>query len=364
MKIKDVIASLEEFAPSHYQENYDNSGLLVGNRQDKVNAALVALDCTEEIIEEAIQEGCDLVIAHHPILFGNLNRLNGSNYVERTIIKAIKNDIAIYAIHTNLDNVLAGVNQKLADTIGLSDCKLLSKKHNLLSKLVFFCPVDSAEKVKQSIFEAGAGKIGNYDCCSFEISGEGNFRANEGSNPYVGNKGEIHKESELRIETIFPKYLKNRIVSSMIEAHPYEEVAYDIYALENNHNEVGSGMLGNLETELDFEAFLNQLKSQLNVPVVKHTKILKEKVKKIAICGGSGSFLLQDAIRSGADVFISADFKYHQYFDAEDQIVIIDVGHYESEQFTPELIQEVLQKKIPNFATYLSKINTNPINYS
>lgn len=363
MKIKDIIAHLEILAPLSLQENYDNSGLLVGHSETIVSKVLITLDCTEEVIEESIKLGCNLVIAHHPIIFDGIMRLTGQNYIERTLLKAIKNEIAIYAIHTNLDNVFHGVNYRLSSVLGLENCEILNPKAGLLKKLIFYCPLNEAENVKKAIFEAGAGKIGTYDCCSFQVAGSGNFRANETSNPFVGSKGSIHVEPELRIETVFVSHLENEIINSMIAAHPYEEVAYDIFSINQKWSEAGSGMIGNLKTPVETENFLDFIKIKLNVPFIKHTEILQPTVQKIALCGGSGSFLLKTAILKKADLFISSDFKYHQFFDADKQLTIVDVGHYESEQFTSNLIAEYLQEKIPNFAFYLSTINTNPINY-
>lgn len=363
MKISTIIKHLETLAPRELQEPYDNSGLLVGDAGLETPSALLTLDSTEEVVDEAIEKGCKLVIAHHPILFSGLKSITGKNYIERTIIKAIKNDIAIYAIHTNLDNVANGVNKKIADKLSLTNTKILSPKSGLLQKLVFYCPGSHVAEVKEKIFEAGAGKIGEYDSCSFSVEGEGSFRASETADPFVGESGKLHKENEVRVELVLPEYLNKKVLSALLKTHPYEEVAYDFYQLENKWNEVGSGMLGDLPEAANLYEFLDGLKEKLGTDCVKYTDSVKKKVQKIAVCGGSGSFLLNDAIAAGADVFVTSDYKYHQFFDADKKIVIADVGHFESEQYTPELIQEYLQEKLPNFAAYLSKINTNPINY-
>ncbi len=363
MNISKIISHLENLAPKSLQESYDNSGLIVGDQKAEASGVLVCLDSIEATIDEAIERNCNLVVAHHPILFSGLKSITGKNYIERTLLKAIKNDIAIYAIHTNLDNVIHGVNKKIADKVGLRNCRILAPKKSLLKKLVFFCPKDEAENVKQAIFEAGAGTIGNYDHCSFNIEGLGTFRAGKGSNPYLGKVGELSQEEELRVETVFPHFKENSILNALLKAHPYEEVAYDLYPINNQWNQVGSGIVGELEKEMDTNAFLKSLKLKLKSDCIRHTKITQATVKRIAICGGSGSFLLPNAIAQAADLFITADFKYHQFFDADNRIVIADVGHYESEQYTAELILEYLQEKIPNFAVHLTKINTNPINY-
>lgn len=363
MKIKDITNCLESFAPLSLQENYDNCGLIVGNANAEVNKALLCLDSTEEVIDEAIANGCNLVIAHHPIVFSGIKKLNGNNYIERTIIKAIKNDIAIYAIHTNLDNIKSGVNNKIAEKLGLHNLTVLAPKKDLLKKVIVFVPENNAEEIRSALFNVGVGKIGNYERCSFNTKGTGTFWGNAASNPKIGNKLQSTQVEEVKIEAIFPDYLEKSVIQALRSAHPYEEPAYDIIALENFQNEVGSGMLGELREELNALDFLAYLKEKLHVKVIRHTKLLEKKIKKVAVCGGSGSFLLNHAIQSGADCFITADFKYHQFFDAEGKIIIADIGHYESEQFTPEIIQAILSEKFPTFATLFTKINTNPINY-
>lgn len=361
--VKEVARSLERFAPLHLQESYDNSGLIVGNPDQEVTGVLLCLDSIEEVIEEAISLKCNMVVAHHPIVFKGLRSITGKNYVERTLLKAIKNDIAIYACHTNADNVKHGVNAKIAEKLGLKELRVLAPKTGMLKKLVFFVPLEACEKVREAIFNAGGGSIGDYDMCSFNADGYGTFRAGANTNPYVGKKGELHKEPESRVEVIFEGYLQNKVISALIEAHPYEEVAYDIYNLDNLHAEVGSGMLGSLPQALDEEAFLKLVKSGLKAKVLRHTQLLGKKIEKVAICGGSGSFLLNSAISAGADAFISADFKYHEFFDADKKLLIADVGHYESEQFTVELFSEHFKVNFPTFAVHFSQINTNPINY-
>lgn len=363
MKIKDITNCLETLAPLSLQESYDNCGLIVGNPQQEVTKALLCLDAIELVVDEAIATGCNLIIAHHPIVFSGIKKLNGKNYIERVVIKAIKHDIAIYAIHTNLDNVVNGVNRKIAEKLGLQKLQILSPKKQLLKKLATYVPVVDAEKVRSALFASGAGNIGNYANCSFNVAGTGTFNGNEQSNPAIGNKGVTESVEEQKIEVVFPAYLEYDLVSALKAAHPYEEVAYDIFSLENTWQEVGSGMVGELETSVSEEEFLRLIKQNLHAEAVRHTDLLGKNVKKIAVCGGSGSFLLNDAIRAGADFFITADFKYHQFFDAEAKIVIADIGHYESEQFTPEIIKHYLSEKLPTFATLFSKINTNPIKY-
>ena len=363
MKIKNIIDCIQKIAPISLQEHYDNSGLLTGQVDQPASGVLISLDCTEEIIDEAIELGFNLVVCHHPIIFSGLKKLNGSNYIERVIIKAIKNDIAIYACHTNLDNIYQGVNFKIANKIGLVNSNVLVKKSGILKKLVTFCPTDYSEKVRLAMFAQGAGKIGNYDCCSFNTEGFGTFKPSEIANPFVGEKNNIHVEKEIRIEVLFEQHLQPKIIEALKSSHPYEEVAYEIYNLENTHPLVGSGLVGELKTEEEELSFLRRIKQIFNCGSVRHTHLIGKPVKKVAVCGGSGSFLLQQAIASGADLFISSDFKYHQFFDAENKIVIADIGHFESEQFTSEIFYEVIQENFPKFAVRLTKKYTNPINY-
>lgn len=363
MTIGQITDTLEEFAPLNYQEDYDNCGLLTGQKNTLVTGALLSLDCTEEVIDEAIEKGCNLVISHHPIIFSGLKKLNGSDYVQRTIIKAVKNDIALYACHTNLDNVQLGVNKKIADKLGLKNLAILEPKRQLLKKLVTYVPVSHHEQLLNELFKAGAGHIGNYDSCSFNAEGTGTFKGNDQSTPFVGKPNELSREKEIKIETVFETPSESAIIRSLLKNHPYEEVAYDIFSLENRHSQVGSGMVGELEKSMEETDFLNHVKKTFLVPTIKHTRKTGKMIKKVAICGGSGRFLLKNAIKTQADAFITSDFKYHEFFDADNQLLLIDTGHYESEQFTPEIFYDIIQKKFTKFALHLSKINTNPINY-
>lgn len=362
MKIKEVTSYLEELAPLNYQEDYDNSGLIIGDSQAELKGVLVTLDVTEEVIQEAIAKGCNLVIAHHPLIFKGLKKLNGKNYVERSVIFAIKNDIAIYAIHTNLDNVVNGVNFKIAEKIGLSDVKILRKKKDTLLKLTVFVPREASDKLLSSLYEAGAGNIGNYNDCSFKSEGIGSFRPSQEANPVIGQRGNLEQVQEHRIEVILPVNLKAKVLHAMYSAHPYEEVAYYLQELENENQEVGSGAVGLLPSEMTEMEFLAHLKGNMNLDVIKFTSAGKT-IKKVAVCGGVGSFLLGDAKGAGADAFVTADYKYHEFFDAEGDIMIADIGHFESEVFTKDLLVEILSNKFTNFAPHLSEVNTNPVNY-
>jgi len=363
MKIKELIAYLEELAPSVYQEGYDNSGLLVGDPEHEISRGLISLDCTEAVVDEAIRRQCDIVISHHPIVFKGLKKFNGKNYVERVIMKAIKHDIALYAIHTNLDNVYGGVSSKIAAKLGLEHHAVLSPKRQLLKKLAVFVPRTHVDTVRDALFEAGAGAIGRYDQCSYNTVGYGTFRALEGANPAIGDIGLQERVEETKIEVVYPQHKERDVLLAMYQSHPYEEVAHDIISLQNTLSTVGSGAIGNLPAPMMAEEFLAHLKQALRLKVIRHTALLNRPIQRVAVCGGAGGFLLADAKRSGADFFITADYKYHEFFDAEDQIVIADIGHFESEQFTQELLLEVIQKKFVNFAVLLTEIDTNPIKY-
>jgi len=362
-KIKDIVNYLDAFAPPAYQEGYDNARLIVGDRNKQVTGVLVSLDCVESVVEEAIAKNCNMIVSHHPIVFKGLKSLTGANYVERTVLKAIKNDIALYAIHTNLDNVNEGVNYKIGKKIGIKNPKILAPKKSILSKLVAFVPKENTDDVLSAIYEAGGGEIGNYSNCSFKVSGEGTFKPNEKANPHIGSKNHEERINENRVEVMFPSHLEGQIVAAMKASHPYEEVAHYITKLENANQEVGSGMIGELHTPMESIEFLNYLKEKMNLNIIRHTAPLDRKIKRVAWCGGAGSFLLKNAISKKADVFITGDFKYHEFFDADNKIMIADIGHYESEVFTKELLHDILTKKFTTFATNLSETVTNPISY-
>ncbi|MEO8413670.1 MAG: Nif3-like dinuclear metal center hexameric protein [Ginsengibacter sp.] len=363
MEINEVIRCLENFAPSSLQEDYDNAGLLIGTGITECTGIITTLDITESVIAEAVQKKCNLVVAHHPIIFKGLKKLNGKNYVERSVIAAIQNNIAIYAIHTNLDNVANGVNKKIAQKLHLQNTKVLFPKEGTLRKLVTFAPQQSAEDVRNALFRAGAGTLGRYSECSFNTEGMGTFNAGEGADPFVGKIGERHKETETRIEVIFPENLLHNVLQNLEEAHPYEEVAYDIYALGNTRNDVGSGLTGDLAEPVSEEELLLKLKTEFGLTIIRHTSFLHKKIIKLALCGGAGSFLISAAKAAGAGAYITSDVKYHEFFDADSSIFLADIGHYESEQFTIDLLADILQQKFPNFAVLKTEIKTNPVNY-
>lgn len=363
MKLKEIISIFNRLAPFAYQESYDNSGLQTGDPNMDINSALICIDITEEVVKEAVKLNSNLIISHHPVIFQGLKSITGRNPVEKVIMHAIRENIAILSVHTNFDNIASGVSSKLAEKIGLQNLKVLDPIKNSLLKLVYFVPESHAEPVREKVFSAGGGVIGNYDMCSFNLRGEGTFRASEQAKPYVGQIGKMHIEKEIRVETILPSALADQVILALLETHPYEEVAYDLYPVSNKNSFAGAGLTGVLPDPMDEMEFLQLLKVRLNSGCIRHTKLLNKKIEKVAVCGGSGSFLLDKAVASGADVFVTGDFKYHQFFDADNKILVADVGHYESEQFTKELFYELLIKNYPKFALYLSEVNTNPINY-
>jgi dinuclear metal center YbgI/SA1388 family protein len=363
MIIQDIVLVLEKLAPPSLQESYDNVGLLTGNKNWNCKGVLCTLDVTDAVVQEAITKKCNLIVAHHPIIFSGLKKINGNNYVERIVIAAIKNDIAIYAIHTNLDNVLHGVNAKIADALGLINRNILNPKPKQLKKLYTYVPQENVQGLKDALFETGAGEIGNYSDCSFSVIGQGTFKGNKLSNPVVGKKNVRTYVDEVKVEIIFPTWLEQKLVRTLKTNHPYEEVAYEIINIENSHQNIGSGLIGELPKPISEKEFLGYLKKQFKLTVVRHTALLNKKVKHVALCGGSGSFLISNALAAKADVYITADVKYHEFFDADGRMLIADIGHWESEQYTITMIFEHLRQNFPNFAVLKTGVKTNSVHY-
>ncbi|MEY4927187.1 MAG: hypothetical protein RI894_1623 [Bacteroidota bacterium] len=363
MVLSTLISTLERFAPSAYQESYDNSRLIVGNLQQTVTGVLLCLDTLESIVDEAIETDCNVIIAHHPIVFSGLKSLTGRNYVERVVLKAIKNDIAIYACHTNLDNVRAGVNAKICARLDLKNTRILAPKSRIIKQLSTYVPVDDAAEVRDALFAVGAGKIGNYSETSFNSVGAGTFKGNDLSNAHSGKKNVRHYEAETKIELVFEAHQEAAVLRALHQSHPYEEIAYNIISLENVNKAIGAGMIGELDTPLNETDFLQLLKNQFNAACVRHTPFLNKPIKTVAVCGGSGSFLLRNAISAKADVFVTADFKYHEFFDADNHLVIADIGHYETEQFTIDLFEEILKQNFVDLRILKTNINTNSVRY-
>ncbi|GAA4774850.1 MULTISPECIES: Nif3-like dinuclear metal center hexameric protein [Flavobacterium] len=363
MKIKEILSVLEEMAPLAYAEDFDNVGLLVGDNENEATRVLVCHDALETVIDEAIEKKCNLVVCFHPILFSGIKKITGKNYVERAILKAIKNDIAIYAVHTALDNHQNGVNKIFCDALGLQNTKILVPKQNFIQKLITYTIPDNAEEVRNALFEAGAGRIGNYEDCSFNSKGIGTYMGNENSNPEIGERFEFVEGEEIKIEVTFEKHLQNKVLKALLNSHVYEEVAYEIYDLQNVHQNIGLGMIGELASEMNEFDFLKMVKEKMECGGVRHTDFLNKPIKKVAVLGGSGSFAIKNAIQAGADAYLTADLKYHNFYEAENRILLADIGHFESERYIKNYIVDYLTKKIPNFAFVLSQINTNPVKY-
>ncbi len=363
MKVKDILKEIEKYAPLPLQEGFDNAGLQVGDSDQLATGALICLDVTEAVIEEAIDKECNLIISHHPLAFKPFKSLTGRNYVERCMMKACKHDIVVYSAHTNLDNVAGGVNYRIAELIGLHNIRILSPQKNTLLKLVTFVPEAYAETVRNVLFNAGAGHIGNYDSCSFNLKGEGTFRANEKSKPFVGEIGHLHTENEERIETIIPAYRKSTVTRALLSVHPYEEPVLDFYPLDNTWNMAGSGIVGELPDSEDEYNFLLRIKDIFNVDCIKHSAFTGKLIREVAVCGGGGAFLIPEAIAFGADVFITGEAKYNDFYDVEDKILLAVIGHYESEVCTKDIFYNILSKKFPTFALHFSNVNSNPVKY-
>lgn len=364
MKINEVISVLEAAAPPSLQESYDNAGLITGSPEWTCTGILCSLDATEAVVREAIDKKCNLVVAHHPIIFGGLKKINGKNYVEQTIITAIKNDIAIYAIHTNLDNMQDGVNGMMAKKLGLQQTRILAPKAATLKKIVTFVPEAQADMLREALFAAGAGRIGDYTGCSFNAAGTGTFRPGDEARPFAGEKGKWHQEPEIKMEMIFEAHLEGKMIATLRAAHPYEEPAFDILSLSNPHPERGSGLVGELAANWEEARFLALLKEVFGTPVLRHSALRGQPIRKVAICGGAGSFLIVNALSAGVDAYITSDLKYHEFFDANDRLLLVDVGHYESEQYTMDLLQELLAQKFRTFAVLKTAVKTNPVHYS
>ena len=363
MKIAEIGQYLESLAPLSFQEDYDNCGFLAGNPAWEFEKALLCLDLTEEVMKEAIEKHCNLIVSHHPFIFKGIKKLTFDQPETTIIALALMNNIAVYAIHTNLDNSLHGLNACVFSKLGISRFKILSPRQGLLSKLVTFCPVSHAANVRNALFEAGAGNIGNYACCSYNLEGEGTFRASDDANPFLGEKNKMHVEKEIRIEVQFPGYMQNRILNALIAAHPYEEVAFDIYPLKNVFTQSGAGLIGELEQPMDQPQFLELVKKSLEIPVIRHSDFISTKIKTVALCTGSGGFLIPAAVISKADVYLTADLKYHDFFGMGKKILLADIGHYESEQWVKEWLYDALIEKFPTFAFLISEVNTNPVHY-
>jgi len=363
VRVRDLVSAIHTLAPFSLQESYDNSGLLAGDPNDAVSGVLVSLDMTEAVVHEAMEKGCNVVVAHHPVIFRPLKSLTGRNHIERTVMLAIRNRISLVAVHTNLDNVAAGVNAIIAGKLGLTGTRILSPSKGNLLKLVTFVPEGKEGDVLDALHHAGAGAVGNYSHCSFRSPGTGSFRPGEAATPSIGTHGQQEELAEIKLEVILPAHAEHQVLAALKKAHPYEEVAYFMTPLTNQNQNTGAGMIGNLPKPINEIEFLKLLKINFLTQCIRYTSPPGKEIRTVAVCGGSGSFLLNAAMDAGADAFVTADFKYHEFFDADGRIMIADIGHYESEQFTGELLVGFLSGKFTTFATIFCETVTNPIRY-
>ena len=363
MTVKAITDILEQKAPLQLAEDFDNVGLLVGNADMEVTGILVTLDTLEAVVEEAINRNCNFIVSFHPIVFKGLKRITGTSYVERVVAKAIENHIAIYSMHTALDNVPGGVSGKMCEVLGLQSPEVLIPTKRSIKKLLTYVPLPAQDVLLEKLFEAGAGHLGNYSQCSFSAEGTGGFLPEPGAHPTLGTRGQRHLEPEAQIHITFEAHREKSVLQALFTNHPYEEVAYEVTTLDNTYTGIGMGMLGRLPEPMDPKVFLKFIKDAFGTGCIRHSSLLKAPVEKVAVLGGSGAFGIDAALARGADFFITGDVKYHEFYKAEGKMVIADIGHYETEQFTKNLLAEYLSEKIPNFAVSLSETKTNPINY-
>lgn len=363
MKVREILESLEHFAPLPLQDSFDNAGLQVGVTEVEATGTLLCLDVTEAVVDEAISLGFNLIISHHPLIFKSCKSITGKDYIGRCIFKAIKNDIVIYSAHTNLDNVVKGVNAKMAEKIGLKNIRILSARNDALLKLVVYVPSEYVGSVREALFAAGCGCIGQYDSCSYSCEGKGTFRPLEGTRPFCGVIGKLHTASEVRVETILPAHCKADVLQVLLDNHPYEEPAFDFYPVRNDWSQVGAGVVGELEKPMECRDFLWKVKQTFGVECIRHNGFNDRKIATVALCGGAGAFLIPQALHGKADAFVTGEIKYHEYFGYENDILLVQAGHYESERYTIELFSEVLGKSFPGLRIRQTECNTNPIKY-
>ncbi len=361
MLLKSIIKNIENKYPLSLAYDWDNVGLIVGNNNMEVRKVLLTLEANEKIIDEAIENKVDLIITHHPFIFRKMNKITTDDFKGNLIYKLIKNDIAIYSMHTNFDIAFDGLNDYFMEKIGIEDCNILdTTKSEVLYKIAVYVPNTHVQKVKDALANAGAGYIGNYSNCSFSTEGVGNFKPLEGTNPFIGTKGQIESVDETKIETIVSQRLLGGAISSMINAHPYEEVAYDIYKLENKGDSVGLGRIGKLTKNTTLKDLSELIKQRLNMKHIRVVGNLDENIKKVAVVTGAGADMVKKAQRKGADVLITGDVKYHDAQDAIDMgISIIDCGHFETEDIFKDAMKKYLDE-MKEIEVIKSNININP----
>lgn len=363
MKISEITGAIEKYAPLWLQEEWDNAGLQVGDTDREATGAVLCVDATEAIVDEAIDRGVNLVISHHPLLFRGLKRITGRTATERIVAKALKHDIAIYSAHTNMDSAPGGVSWATGRRAGLTAMRTLVPQQGRLMKLAVFVPSAYSNAVSEALWNAGAGRMGNYDRCAYMTDGRGTYRPLPGADPAIGTVGQSHTEAETRIEVVFPTAISGRVVQAMLKAHPYEEPAFDLIPLANDITSAGLGVIGSLKTPMPASEYIAWVKQALGIGAIPYAGDARRMVHRVALCGGAGAEFIGNAIAAGADLYMCGDLKYHDFTTHADSIVLADIGHYESEQCTKEIFYDIIQKNFPNFATYYAEEDKNPISY-
>lgn len=363
MKILDVIKYLDQLIPAGYQESYDNCGLQVGDTSAEITGALISLDLTEAVVDEAVETRSNLIVTHHPFIFGGLKHIDADSPAGRIIYKLIRNGIAVYSAHTSLDKLSNGVSAQLAKRLGLCNLRILAPDSDSLKQLVVYCPKEQSQQLKDALYAAGAGNIGNYRHCSYSVNGTGTFEPLQGANPFVGTVGSETYTSEERIEMVYPKAFENKIVSALKANHPYETPAYSLIPLSNANPDVGLGIVGELPEDVEIETFIETVKQTVGIPVVRHSELCRKKVRTVALCGGAGAEFIGTAVAQNADIYLTSDIKYHDFQKATGHIVLADIGHYESEQFAKEFFYDKLSEKFRIFAIRIAKTETNFVGY-
>ena len=363
MTISEFIRQLSTKIRFSYAEDFDNVGLLCGRPEQELRGVLVCHDALESVVQEAIEKGCNCIVAFHPIIFSGLKSITGKSYVERAVMLALENKIAIIAVHTAWDNDFYGVNHGIAKALGLRHLQVLIPKKDALSQLRFFVPVEAAEQVRSAIFATGAGTIGQYADCSFNIHGTGTFLPLEKASPAYGEVGTWEQVSEMEVQILVENWQLPAAIQAMKDAHPYEEVAYYVTSLRNENHHAGLGQFGLLDEEMSAQEFLSECRAVFDVPVIRTSSHFTGRIRKVAVLGGSGASGISAAKKLGCDAYVSSDFKYHDFFQGDENFLLADVGHFESERFVSQQLADVISNILPTFAVLKSETKTNPVNY-
>ena len=365
MKIKEVIQFLEQKFPLHWQEDFDNCGVQCGDKERELTGIVVCFDMSEAVIDEALAQGSNMVISHHPIIYKHgLKKIEPTNRVGKIIYKALENKILLYSMHTNIDSGKAGGNVLFAKKLELQNLSVLVPKENQFCKLVVFVPAENSALLKEAMFKIGCGNIGNYSHCSYSCEGIGSFKPLTGVNPHIGKHNRLERVDEERIEMIFPKNIKRQVIETLYGHHPYEEPAFDIITLENQNREVGLGRIGLLPTSMLAKDFILYIKEKLNLDFVKFSGNRDAEIKKVAVCGGGGASFISEALTAGVNAYITGDLKYHDFFIPENKMLLIDIGHFEGEHFIREIITSLLQENFNTFATHFTEVEIPVIHHA